>query len=104
AATSNAGCGRPPSPDVRLILITHANRLSVDRCLARCREVEHELVAVVHEAPAVDRLVVTNGEVVIEIRARTGERLLDGDRLDPVNGVLQSQVRSDRLRDVDRGP
>ena len=63
-----------------------------------------ELVAVVEEAPAVDRLVVADCEVVLQAGPGAGQRLFDGDRLDPVNGVLQLQVRPRRLRHVDRGP
>src|SRR5262245_62471054 len=103
-AAPYAGCCGPPAPDVRLILILDADRLSIDWRVTRYGEVEHEFVAVVHEAAAVDWLVVADGQVIIEIGAGAGERLLDGDRLDPVNRVLQLQVRSDGLGDINRRP
>ena len=101
AAAAHAGGRGPPAADVRLVLIAHADGLSIDRRVARRGEVEDELVAVVDEAAAVDRLVVTDRQVVVEVGAGAGERLLDRDRLDPVNRVLQPQMRPDRLGDVD---
>src|SRR5687767_9430665 len=61
---------------------------------------EDELVAVVQKPPAVDRFVVADGQVVGKSRARASERLLDRDRLDPVNRVLQLQMRARRLSHV----
>ena len=101
AAAADARRGGPPAADVRLVLIAHADGLPIERRVARRGEVEDELVAVVDEAPAVDRLVVTDGQVVVEVGAGAGERLLDRDRLDPVDRVLQPQMRPDGLRDVD---
>ena len=95
---------RAPARDVRLVLVLHADRPPVERRLAVGREMEDELVAVVEEALAVDRLVVADGQIVLEPGARAGERLLDGDRLDPVDGVLQLQMRPRRLRHVERRP
>ena len=100
----HAGRGRPPAADVRLVLILHAHRLPIERRVARWAEVEDELVAVVEKPAAVDRLVVANCQVVLETSPGAGQRLLDGDRLDPVNRVLQVQMRARRLRHVHRRP
>ena len=85
--------GRLPARDVRLVLVPHADRLAVERRVPAGREVEHELVAVVEKPAAVDWLVVPDREIVGEPRALPGQRLLDRDRLDPVNGVLQLEMR-----------
>src|SRR6185436_5160900 len=39
-AAADTRCGRSPSPDVRLVLVAHADRLSIDRCVSRRGEVE----------------------------------------------------------------
>jgi len=67
-------------------------------------EVEHELVAVVQEPIAVDRLVVSNGQVGLQASRRTRRSVVDGDGLDPVHDVLQPEVLPGGLRDVERGP
>ena len=104
AAAAQVLGGRAPAGDVRLVLISHADRLAAERRVAVGREMEHELVTVVQEALAVDWLVVADREIVLEPGARARERLLDGDRLDPVDGVLQLQMRTRGLRHVERGP
>src|SRR6185436_14625425 len=96
--------GRAPPRDVRLVLVSHANRLAAERRIAARREMEDELVAVVEEALAVDWLVMADGEVALEPGARPGERLLDRNGLDPVNRVLQLEMRTRGLRDVQRRP
>ena len=53
------------------------------------REVEDELVAVVQEAVAVDRLVVADRQIAGQAGGGAGRRPIDGDRLDPVDDVLQ---------------
>jgi hypothetical protein len=93
AAAPDARGSRSPASDVGLILIADADRLAIDGRLSGRREVEHELVAIVNEATAVDRFVMTDRKVIFEVGARTGERFLDGDRFDPVNRVLQPQIR-----------
>src|SRR5712691_8994830 len=103
AAAEVIGSGAPP-PDVRFVLISHTNRLAAEWCLSLRGEVEHELVAVVQEALAVDWLVVADGEVVFEAGARARERLFDRNRLDPVNRVLQLEVWTRGLRDIERRP
>ena len=90
--------------DVRLILILHAHGVAIERRVPARREVEHELVAVVEEPAAVDGLVVPDREVVDEPGPRPGQPLLDRDRLDPVNGVLQAEMAAGRLRHVQRRP
>ena len=93
-----------PSRDVRLVLIGDAERKTIERGRTLWREVKNELVAVVQETIAVDRLVVTDGQIAREPGGSTGRFPVDGDRLDPVNDVLQLEVRPDRLCDVERGP
>ena len=104
AAASQARTRLLPPRDVRLVLILHADRPPIDRGLAGPAEMKDELVAVVEKALAVDGLVVADREVVGEAGPRSRQRLLDGDRLDPVNDVLQFEVRPDGLGDVERGP
>ena len=53
---------------------------------------------------AVDRLVVSDREVARQPGGGAGGVAVDGDRLDPVDDVLQLQVRPRRLRHVERGP
>ena len=62
----------PPPGDVRLVLVGHAEREPIEARAAWRREVEHELVAVVEVAFAVDRLVVANGQVALEAGGRSG--------------------------------
>ena len=90
--------------DVRLILVGDAERQPIERRVARRREMKDELVAVVQEAVAVDRLVVADGEVARQAGGGAGRLAVDRDRLDPVNDVLEPQVRSRGLRDVERCP
>src|ERR1041385_3178911 len=96
--------GGTPARDIRFVLIPHTDCLTPQRRLSLWREMEHELVAVVKEPLAVDRFVVSDGEVFFEAGAGAGERLLDRNRLDPVDGVLKPQVRTRRLGDVERRP
>ena len=77
---------------------------AVERRAPARREMKHELVAVVEEALAVDWLVVADREVALERGRDAGRVLLDGDRLDPVDGVLQVKVLARGLRDVHRRP
>ena len=63
---------RSPAGDVRLVLIGHAEREPIEPGLAVRREVEHELVAVVQEPVAVDRLVVADGQVAREAGGGAG--------------------------------
>ena len=95
---------RAPARHVRRVLVGHADGLAVERRPAVGREVKDELVAVVDEAVAVDRLVVADVEVPVEAGGGAGRVAVDGDRLDPVNRVLQLQVPPRRLRDVERRP
>ena len=94
----------PPPSDVRLILVANANRLTIEWRVSVAGEMEHELVAVVEEPSAVDRLVVADRQVVVEPGPAARQRLFDRDRLDPVNGVLELEMRPSSLRDVHRRP
>jgi hypothetical protein len=47
---------------------------------------------------------VADGEIAHECRGEAGRLAIDRDRFDPVDDVLQPQVRSRRLRDVERRP
>ena len=62
-----------PAADVRLILIRDAERQAVERRRPGRREMKHELVAVVEEAIAVDRLVVADRQVAVEPGRRAGQ-------------------------------
>ena len=68
------------------------------------REMKDELVAIVDEPRAVDWLVVAHRQVAVQPGGRPCRITVDRDRLDPVQRVLQLQVRPDGLRDVERGP
>src|SRR3954468_9366183 len=46
----------------------------------------------------------SHGDIAVEIGRRTGRVTIDGDRLDPMDGVLQLQMRTRCLRDIQRGP
>ena len=63
------------------------------------REMKNELVTVVDEPVAVDRLVVTDRQI-----HSAACLAVDRDRLHPVDGVLQFEVRPRRLRDVEGRP
>ena len=52
-------------------------------------EVKDELVAVVHEARAVNRLVMSDGEWLRQPGGRADRVGVDGNRLDPVERVLE---------------
>ena len=93
-----------PALDVRGVLVGHADGPAIEPRAAARREVEDELVAVVDEAVAVDRLVVADRHVAIEPGRRAGGLAVDGDRLDPVDRVLELQVLPRHLRDLERNP
>src|SRR5215204_4493162 len=63
APAAHPRCSRPPTPDVRLILVPNANCLTIEWRISVRREMEHELMAIVQKPPAVDRLVVADGEI-----------------------------------------
>jgi hypothetical protein len=83
-----------PPTDVRGVLVLHADRLAIERRFPRWCEVEDELVTVVDEPLTVDRLVMTHREVF----------LVDRNRFDPVDGVLQLEVRTNGLGHVECRP
>ena len=66
AAAPQAVAGLGPALDVRRVLIGHADGAAIEPRPAARREVKDELVAVVHEPVAVDRLVVADGDVPVE--------------------------------------
>ena len=104
APAAAVGAARAPPGDVRSVLVLDADAAAIERRPSRRREVEDELVAVVQEARAVDRLVVTDRQVALQARGEAGRVLVDGDRLDPVDGVLQVEALPRRLGDVHRRP
>ena len=53
---------------------------------------KHEFVTVVQEPLAVDRLVVPDRQIAGQSGGGAGRLAIDGDRLDPVNDVLELQV------------
>jgi hypothetical protein len=87
-----------------LILIRHAERQPIQACGSPRCEVKNELVTVVDEPIAVDRLVVADREIPCKPGGRASRRLIDRNRLYPVNDVLHPQMRPDSLRDVERRP
>src|SRR5207249_4344384 len=89
AAAPDAIGRAAPARDVRRVLVGDAEREPVEARRAVARQVEHELVAIVQEAVAVDRLVVADREVARQAGGEAGRLALDGDRLDPMNDVLQ---------------
>src|SRR5688572_29948993 len=93
APAADAVRARAPARDIRLVLIRHAERQPVQRGTGGWREVEDELVAIVEIAIAVNRLVVTDREIASEPGGGAGRRLIDRDGFDPVNDVLEAQVR-----------
>ena len=70
AAAAPVGAARAPPGDVRRVLVLDADAAAIERRPPRGREVEDELVAVVQEARAVDRLVVADGQVALQAGAR----------------------------------
>ena len=96
----------PPLPpgDVRFILVGHAYRQPIQGRLPAWAEVKDELLAFVQEPRAVDRLVVADGKVAVQPGLASRVAPVDGDRLDPVNGVLQHEVRACGVRDIECGP
>ena len=104
-AAAAAGVGAAgPARHVRRVLVLDADRAAVERRAPARREVEDELLAVVDEPLAVDRLVVADVQVAGQTGARAGRVLVDRDRLDPVDGVLELQVLARRLGHVQRRP
>ena len=83
---------------------THAERQPVERGPRVLREMKDELVAVVEEPVGIDRLVVADGQVCGQAGANARGLLLDGDRLDPVDGVLELEVGPGGLGHVQGGP
>ena len=104
AAAAEVVRGCAPARDVRLVLIFHADRPATERRVALRREMEHELVAIVEEPLAVDRLVMADGQVLLETGSRAGQRLFNRDRFDPMDRVLKLQMRARGLRHIERGP
>ena len=104
AAAPHAARGGLPPRHIGLILILHAHRVAIERRVPARREMEYELMAVVEEPAAVDGLVMPDREVVGKPGTSPRKPLLDRDRLDPVNGVLQAEMTAGRLRHVERRP
>src|SRR5262245_20454127 len=97
AAAHPFGAGAPAG-NARLILIGHAQSQTIERRGAGVGEVEDELVAVVQIAIAVDRLVMPDRQIALETGSGTGRTAFDGNRLDPMNDVLEAEMAAGRLR------
>src|SRR5688500_13477684 len=69
AAAAQPRSGALPARDVGCVLILHAYRRPVERRGAFRAEVKDKLVAIVEEPAAVDRLVVADGEVILQAAA-----------------------------------
>ena len=119
-----------PSADVGLVLVLHSDRESIELDVPVPGQVEDVLVAVVDVAPAVDRLVVACGDALRRRLGVTGTSAsgragrafgytlrignpsegalglpgVDGDRLDPVQGVLQREPAPEPLQDLEGPP
>ena len=93
-----------PARDVRGVLIRHADRPAIERRAAVGREMEDELVAVVHEPGAVDWLVVADGDIASSLPPRRRDRL--SIAIDLIQWMVFCSCRCapGRLRDVHRGP
>src|SRR5579863_2243060 len=85
AAAAYAGRTGPPASRVRLILIRHAERKPLERRRSLRREVKNELVAVVDEPIAVDRLVMPDCQIARQPGGGPGRVPIDRDRFDPVD-------------------
>ena len=95
--------GRAPARDVRRVLIPHADGPPVKPGPAARGEMKDELLAVVEKAVAVDRLVVADGEILVQPGPDAGGVPIDRDRLDPVDDILEREAPGG-LRHVHRGP
>src|SRR5262249_24484599 len=67
-------------------------------------EVEDDLLAVVQEPVVVVWFVVPYREILFKFCPCARQHLLDRNRLDPMDGVLQPEVGACRLCDVERRP
>src|SRR6267378_1751203 len=85
AATQIASAGVRPTRDVALVLIRNPEREPVDFDAPGFCEVKDVFVAVVQEALRIDWL-----EMSVRFNCRMP--ILDRDRLDPVNCVLQDEI------------
>src|SRR5438477_13191392 len=79
AAAAVAPARVRPARDVTFVLVRNAEREPVDVDLAVDGEMKNVFVAVVQKSFRTDRLKMSERPIV------------DGDRLDPVNGVLQNE-------------
>src|SRR4051794_39794920 len=90
-----------PASDVRFVLIRNAERQPVELRRAGRGEVEYELLTVVEEPLAVDRLVMPDRQVARQGGGGARQMAIDGNRLDPVDDVLQPEMPACRLGDVE---
>src|SRR5262245_14101390 len=104
APASEPFAGPGPSLNVRDILVRNADSAPIKRRFAIGREVKDELVTVVDETIAVDGLVVAYRHVAIESGRPACRRSVDGNRLDPVDRVLELEIPPGHLRDLERNP
>ena len=79
AAACVAPAGVRPASDIALVLIRHAERQPVDVDLAVDGEVKNVFVAIIQESFGTDWLKMSECPIV------------DGDRFDPMNGVLEKE-------------
>ncbi len=94
----------PPAGEVALVLVGNPYGEPIELDLAPVREVKDVLLGAVKEATRGDRLVMSHGEIARERGPRARERSLDGDRLYPMNDVLQDELLTALARDVERKP
>ena len=84
AATLVAPAGVTPARDIALVLIRNAEREPIDRCLPFRREMKNVFVTIIQKTRRTDRLEVS-------ARNRFAALVLDRDRLDPVDRVLEDE-------------
>src|SRR2546425_3453141 len=95
---------RGPARHVGLVLILHSDGQAVERDPSRLGEMEHELVAVIQEPGALDRLEMAHGDVPVHPGIIADILLLYGDGLDPVDDVLEVETLPHFQGDLERDP
>jgi hypothetical protein len=93
-----------PAPNVGFVPVGHTDRQPVERDVAVPGEVEDVLLGAVDVPGRLDRLVVTEREVGGDPGRPARRGAVDGDRLHPVEHVLEDEPARDLPRDVPGEP
>ncbi len=99
---AHVGPAPAPAGHVRLVLVRDPDREPVEGDVSPPGEVEDVLVGPVDVPVGGHRPVVAEREVPVERRRPAGRRAVDGDRLHPVNDVLEDERAGRLARDVER--